>query len=256
VALRERGSARDGSGDFRAALSSWKHTLKRLMKLKNMKRLIAAGALICSANLTPNVHAASFLTSDVTRWIGPDAGVGISQAVMVIQWPGQINGFAWGYRWQSTETKTGADMLAALVAASNGYFTVSGLDFGFITDLQWQGNSFPVYNAGTGQYLQYFVNNAQQSGNYNDGAAPGGAHVLPPLGSPYDEAGPGEWVASNTGVLGRPLVDGSWDGWAYRAFGDSGPGQAVNAPAPIPEPSSVLLVAGASLVLFRRRRVG
>ena len=228
-------------------------TLKRNMKLKTIMRLLAVGAVACSAILSPEARAASFLVSDVTQWIGPAAGAGVSEAVMTIQWPGQTNAWAWGYRWQSTESKTGADMLAAFVAASNGAFVAPGLAGGFVTDLQWQGNSFPGYNAGTGQYLQYFVNNAQ-SGNYNDGAAPGGAHVLPPLGSPYDEAGPGAWVASNTGVGGRPLVDGSWDGWSYSAFGAPGPDQAVNAPAAIPEPSSLLLIAGASLTLFRRRR--
>ena len=223
------------------------------MKPNRTKRLIAAGALICSATLF-QVHGASFLVSDVTHWVGPDAGVGVSQAVLVIQWPSQIQAWAWGYRWQSAESKTGADMLGALMAASNGAFTASGLDGGFVFDLQWQGNSFPGFNPGTGQYLQYFVNNAQVSGNFNDGASPGGAHVLPPLGSPYDEAGPGEWISSNTGVLGRPLVDGSWDGWVYAAFGDPGPAQAVNAPAAIPEPGSILLVAGASLTLLRRKR--
>ncbi|MGL5017921.1 MAG: PEP-CTERM sorting domain-containing protein, partial [Luteolibacter sp.] len=70
-----------------------------------------------------------------------------------------------------------------------------------------------------------------------------------------DEAGPGQWISSNTGVLGRPLVDGSWDGWAYRAFGESGPALAVNAPAAIPEPGSLLLFASASLTLFLRKRV-
>ncbi|MGL5018007.1 MAG: hypothetical protein ACRDBP_07730, partial [Luteolibacter sp.] len=198
------------------------------MKLNRIKRLIAAGALMGSASLF-EVHAASFLIADVTHWIGPAAGAGVSQAVMVIQWPGQSSSYAWGYRWQSTESKTGADMLTAMVAASNGAFAAPGVP-GFVTDLQWQGNSFPGYNPGTGQYLAYFVNNAQQSENYTNGAAPTGAHILPPLGSPDDEAGPGQWISSNTGVLGRPLVDGSWDGWAYRAFGESGPALAVNAP--------------------------
>ncbi len=217
-------------------------------------RLIAAGALICSATLF-EARAALFLTSDVTHWTGPEAGVNVSQAVMVIQWPNQIQALAWGYRWQTNEAKTGGDMLAAFIANSQGVFTASGLEGGFVYDIQWQGNSFPGYNPGTGQYLQYFVNNTQQPGNYTDGAAPGGAHVLPPLGSPYDEGGPGDWFASNTGLLGRPLVDGSWDGWSYSAFGEPGPSLAVNAPAAIPEPSSLLILAGSSLVILRRRRV-
>lgn len=224
------------------------------MKLNRIKRLIAAGVLISSASLF-EVHAASFLISDVTHWIGPAAGAGVSQAVMVIQWPGQSSSYAWGYRWQSTESKTGADMLTAFQSASNGAFVVSGLSGGFISDLQWQGNSFPGYNAGTGEYLNYFVNNEQVGGNFANGAAPAGAHILPPLGSPYDEAGPGRWVSSNTGVVGRPLVDGSWDGWVYAAFGGTGAALAVNAPAAIPEPGSLLLFASASLTLFLRKRV-
>ncbi|MDB6069483.1 MAG: hypothetical protein JWL81_654, partial [Verrucomicrobiales bacterium] len=90
-------------------------------------------------------------------------------------------------------------------------------------------------------YLNYFVNNNQQPGNYNDGAAPAGAHVMPPLGSPYDEAGPGAWVSSNTGVTGRPLADGSWDGWIY-SDGVAVPSVPVNAPVPVPEPGSAILI--------------
>lgn len=216
-------------------------------------RLLAVGALVSSATLT-ETWAATFLLTDVTRWTGADPGVNVSQAVMVIQWPNQLDAWAWGYRWQSNQVKTGADMIAAFVADSQGAFVASGLDGGFVFDLQWQGNSFPGFDPGTGKYLQYFVNNTQQPGNYGDGAAPSGAHVLPPLGSPYDEGGPGEWIASNTGVLGRPLVDGSWDGWGYSAFGAAGPAMAVNAPSAIPEPGSLLMLACASLGLLRRSR--
>lgn len=217
--------------------------------------VIAAGLIACSATLSPQAKAASFLTTDVTQWIGVADGAGVSEAVMVIQWPGEVSALAWGYRWQTSESKTGADMLSAFVAASNGAFSVTGLAGGFVSDLQWMGKSFPGYNASTGEYLNYFVNNAQVANNYTNGSSlNGGAHILPPLGSPYDESGPGEWISSNTGVTGRPLVDGSWDGWVYRSFGAQGPNQTVNAPAAIPEPSSLLLIAGASLAFFRRRR--
>ena len=194
--------------------------------------VIAAGLIACSVTLSPQANAASFLTTDVTQWIGVADGAGVSEAVLAIQWPGEISAWAWGYRWQTSESKTGADMLSAFVTASNGAFSVPGLAGGFITDMQWMGHSFPAYNGS--EYLQYFVNNAQ--------------------GSPFDGAGPGEWDASNTGVNGRSLVDGSWDGWSYSAFGDAGPAEGLNAPAPIPEPSSFLLIAGASLAFFRRRR--
>jgi hypothetical protein len=227
------------------------------MKKNNTLRLFAAGVLSCSAILftTPATHAATFLFSDVTNWIGPAAGPGISQAAVVIQWPGQ-SAWAWGFRWNSAETRNGRDLLLAL-AGVDPRFTITGS--GFISDLRWDADlngtpafSFPGYNATTGQYLNYFVNNAQQPGNFSNGTAPTGAHVLPPLGSPYDEAGPGQWVSSNTGVLGRPVVDGSWDGWVY-SDGSVLPGAPVNAPMPVPEPSAPLLILLAAGAMLRRR---
>jgi hypothetical protein len=114
--------------------------------------------------------------------------------------------------------------------------------------------TFPGFNGVTGEYLNYFVNNHQQAGVFADGPAPGGAHLLPPLGSPYDESGPGAWISSNTGVLGRPVVDGSWDGWVY-SDGAALPVLAVNAPNRIPEPAAQgLLWFGTGALLWRRRR--
>lgn len=223
------------------------------MKQKTIGLLATAGIWVSA--VTCQVQAAvTFLKSDVSQWYGVASGAGVSEAVLVIQWPGEINAFAWGYRWDSSQTKTGADMLAELAALSNGQFVVEGLEGGFVTDLQWQGRSFPGYNPSTGEYLQYFVNNEQQSGNFNDGAAPGGAHILPPLGSPFDGTVPSNWRASNTGVFGRPLVDGSWDGWSYSAFGAAGPASAVNAPGPIPEPTTVTFAMAALLTTLVRRR--
>lgn len=225
-------------------------------------RLTAAGALYCSAILTlipgPTASATTFLMSDVTTWIGPAAGPDQNKAVLVIQWPGQSTGWAWGFRWSAAESKTGSDLLQALAGADPRFsFTGSG----FISDLRWDADlngaaewSFPGYNATTGEYLNYFVNNNQQPGNYNDGAAPAGAHVMPPLGSPYDEGGPGTWVSSNTGVAGRPLADGSWDGWIY-SDGAAVPLLPVNAPLPVPEPGSAMLIlTSAFLTRLRRRR--
>jgi hypothetical protein len=217
------------------------------------RKSCAAWAAACSLLIPCASPAATFLISDVTNWIGPAAGPGISQAVLVLDWVDAQAPFAWGYRWDTSQAKTSADLLTAIIGAEPRLSaTISSL--GFVSDVGWHANARfqGDYNPTTGAYWNYFVNNAQQAGNYNDGAAPSGAHILPPLGSPYDDAGPGAWVSSNTGILGHPLVDGAWDGFIYADFTASGPSFTANAPASVPEP------AGLSTLLFlcvwKRRR--
>ena len=165
----------DGRGsEFPCAFFEQDQTNEEQMKQKTIGLLATAGIWISAAACQLEA-AAIFLNSDVSQWYGAAAGAGVSEAVLVIQWPGEINAFAWGYRWDSSQTKTGADLLADLAALSNGQFEVDGLGGGFVSDIRWQGRSFPGFNPGTGEYLQYFVNNEQQPGNFNDGAAPGGA---------------------------------------------------------------------------------
>jgi hypothetical protein len=214
-----------------------------------LKALALASTLFLSG---PCDAATTFLMSDVTNWIGPAAGPGINQAVLVLDWADAQPAWAWGFRWDASQSKTGGDLLSAVLGAENRLSaTVSSI--GFVSNVGWDGTRFQGdYNPSTGAYWNYFVNNDQQSGNYNDGAAPTGAHILPPLGSPYDAAGPGAWVSSNTGILGRPLVDGSWDGLIYADFNSTGPRFSNNAPVLVPEPtwlSCILL-----LCLWKRRR--
>ena len=233
------------------------------MTKHNTLRLFAAGALYCSATLftISTTRAATFLMSDVTNWTGPAAGAGISQGVLVIQWPGQ-SAWAWGFRWNSSETRNGRDHLLAL-AGVDARFSFTGS--GFISDLRWDADlngtpeySFPGYNGATFEYLNYFVNNEQEFDFRVGPAAPDPAgydvlkHKAVPLGSPYDETGPGQWIGSSTGVLGRPVVDGSWDGWIY-SDGSLTPGLAVNAPMPVPEVSSAFLIVLSGSLLLRRR---
>ncbi len=233
------------------------------MTCSTTMRLIAAGALFCSANLlsVTTAGAATFLVSDVTTWYGAEDGPNTSEAVLVIDWADGGQAWAWGFRWDSAESKTGQDMLAALLGAEPR-LTVSGLASGFVSHFAWDADLNgtperfkPGFDAGTGDYWTYSVNNAQQDGNFNNGAAPGGAHLLPPLGSPYDEAGQGAWISSNTGVNGRPLADGAWDGFYYAGFGSAGPGaNVVSAPVAVPEPGAVSLFVVGALGFWTRRR--
>jgi len=77
------------------------------------------------------------------------------------------------------------------------------------------------------------------------------AHVLPPNGNPYAPENPGSWFVSTTGLAGRPLADGSWDGWVYAS--DPAPGPGAPVAAPVPEPSGPALLLGAWLWALRRR---
>jgi hypothetical protein len=80
-------------------------------------------------------------------------------------------------------------------------------------------------------------------------------HVLPPNGNPFATEVPGTWVFSSTGLAGRPLADGSWDGWVYASDPLNSPREPVA--AVVPEPATAaLLMAGPCLWLACRRRAG
>jgi hypothetical protein len=250
----EAGSQNTWGADIPLTTNNWfdpKPTIMKIRLYTGLSTLVLSsvflGTLPCES-----VSAATFLSADVSTWLGEPGGPGVHEAFLVLDWADTQPAFVWGYRWTGTGAKTGADLLGALSLADSR-FTFDGLGSGFAENLAWNGERFrPGYNATSGTYWNYFVNNNQQSGNYTDGAAPTGAHILPPLGSPYDEAGPGAWVSSNTGFLGRPLVDGSWDGFVYADSSSPGPGLPRTAPA-VPEAAGSLLLGLASLLLAGNR---
>lgn len=230
------------------------------MKTNRTMRSAAAGAIYCAAAIGFGefLQGASLQVSDIQVWLGLPAGAGVNESVLVIDWRDGDAPWAWGYRWDSSLSHTGGDMLSALVLAEPR-FSVSGIASGFTQNFAWDAdqNGTPErfnagYNSTTEEFWVYSVNNAQQSGNFIDGAAPTGAHVLPPNGNPYDG---GSWVSSNTGILGRPLANGSWDGFSYSTFSMGAANEPVSAPALVPEPSGALLVcSGLLLIAVRRRR--
>lgn len=221
------------------------------MKSQRTALAVAAACAWTVVSLAP-VEGAITL-AEIDYWIGPAPGPDVSQAVLVIDFgydgaPSGAPSLAWGFRWLTAEPRTGHDMIAAVVAA-DPRLTVTGLEFGFVDTVGYDANldgtidfAHPGFDPASGRYSVYWVNNAVVAGTpplYSDAA-----HVLPPNGNPYADASPGTWVVSTTGLAGRPLADGSWDGWVFAADPAAPPREPVA--AIVPEPSVILLVAAAA----------
>lgn len=221
-----------------------------------------AAALACAV-IAPATSRAATTLAAIDFWAGAAPGPGIHQAALVIDFdfPGAAAGapsLLWGYRWPATESRTGRDLLAAIIAA-DPRLEATGLEFGFIDTLHYDADldgtpdfTHPGYNPRTGRYSAYWVNNAVIQGTPPLFADAG--HVLPPNGNPFAAESPGSWVFSSTGLADRPLADGSWDGWVYAAEPLGGPRRPVAAAAAVPEPAVTLLLAVAGLGLLRRQR--
>jgi hypothetical protein len=212
--------------------------------------LRAALALLLSASFARS--AISF--TDIRLWAGVPAGPGVNEAALVIDFHDGSPGVVWGYRWQAADTRTGQDMLAAILGA-DPRLAVDSTFFPNSISLGGRTRSFSD-NGTPGNYLDdsywgYWVNNDVYYGpndfNLNSHIVPPATQVVP-LGDPYTT---GHWVESSTGAAARPLVSGSWDGWTYGVFGTQ-PGEPLPA---VPEPSgAVLTFVGSGMILLRRRR--
>ena len=223
-------------------------------------RPLVAAALGVAAAFTAPAEGA-FTLADIQFWTGVPDGPDTNQAVLVVDWIDGSPPLAWGYRWPQAETRTGGDLLAA-VAGADPRLSIQGLGgnfvshFGFDADRNGSMERFhPGFNPATNEFWFYFVNNEvffdPVDFNRNGHIVPPATTVVP-LGNPYDGAGPGAWVSSSTGVLGRPLADGSWDGFVY-ASQPVGLAEPVAA-TPVPEPSVCACLGGAFILFWRRRR--
>ena len=213
--------------------------------------LRVALALLLSATFSRS--AISF--TDIRLWAGAAAGPGVSEAAMVIDFHDGSPGVVWGYRWQTADARTGQDMLAAILGTDPRLAVDSTL---FPNSFSLGARSRSFSDNGTpanyfdDSYWGYWVNNDvyydPNDFNLNSHIVPPATQVVP-LGNPY---GTGHWVESSTGAAARPLVNGSWDGWAYGIFGTR-PDEPV---AAVPEPAGAgLMTLAAGVILLRRRRV-
>jgi hypothetical protein len=211
--------------------------------------LRAALLLLCSATIARS--AVTF--ADIRLWAGAASGPGVSEAAVIVDFRDGTPGIAWGYRWPSQETRTGQDMLNAILGADpalsvDSTFFPNGFTYG-ARSRSFSDNGTPG-DFTDDSYWGYWVNNEvyyDPNNNFllNSHIVPPATEVVP-LGNPY---GPGHWVESSTGDAARPLVNGSWDGWVYGPYLTQ-PGEAV---AAVPEPAVGGMVALTLLAGLTRR---
>ncbi len=220
-------------------------------------RLFAACAAV---TLSAQPITAALTLADVQFWTGPGSGPGISEAAVVFDWNDGQPPLVWGYRWDSAQRRTSADMLAAILGA-DPRLSLAGLAGGFVShvgfdaDLNGSPDRFrPGYDPAISSYWAYFVNNEVY---YHPTDFSQNSHIVPPNttvipnGDPYAALFPGTWISSSTGVTGRELADGSWDGFIYDV-GLVGPREPLPV-SPIPEPAAPLLLVVAVLAGCQRR---
>ncbi len=212
--------------------------------------LRAALALLCSATFARS--AISF--TDIRLWAGTAPGEGTHEAALVVDFHDGQPGLVWGYRWPAQESRTGQDMLAAILGADpglavDGTFFPNAFTYGARTR-SFSDNGTPA-NYFDDSYWGYWVNNDVY---FHPTDFLQNSHIVPPalvvvpLGNPYAA---GHWVESSTGGAGRPLVNGSWDAWSYGVYNT----QAGEPVAAIPEPGvGGMLALGTILTLSRRGR--
>lgn len=167
--------------------------------------------------------------SKIERW----AGEGDCKAALAIKWAdGQNDGktLVWGYRWKSSEKKTGEDLVRAVAKADPAFYVLalSGTSFGttfggFGYDIDGNRNIIvttpknnEVYPRNGIVYVSSYVfdncsapditdawNSGWNKGFWSYNVADKAEHAL-------------GW--SNTGASGRVLTDGCVDAWVFSKF--------------------------------------
>ena len=191
--------------------------------MKNITTFAALAALLFA--LDGGVRAQTF-TPQITQTVGS----GSLESFFVVDFKdGTANdSYAFGYLYDGT--KTGADLITALSGGA-GLGVTTLFSGGAVNSFTFNGHSQAGFaNAG---YWSYWLGTDGQ-----------------------------HWKFSGTGIKGRTLSNGSWDGWRWAANGSTLQPVTPSAPAPVPETGTavsfglllVLGVGGAALSARKKVR--
>lgn len=214
-----------------------------------MKRWISTIGMV---GLVVGVAHADFSFNDVEYWIGS----GSNEAAFVVDWNDGIEAqsLAWGYRWDGTAT--GEDMLIEIVTTDPELYAKISTPGGYGVALY-----------GLGYDVDHDGFSLSDGTVFTDGLAVSEPSDGTSAVDPNDHYAEGwysagywsywlsddgvEWSFSGTGMSGRALTDGVWDGWSWApSFDSTAPSEPV---AAVPEPMTAMLF-GLGMLLAARRR--
>ena len=238
--------------------------------MKNICITLFAVVLILGMGVSAE---AAFTFDDIDYWIG----TGSNKAALVIDWNDDKNppSLAWGYRWDGTACA--ADMLMAI--AGSGYIKDSYNDstpneyltgddsrlYACISDWHWGGTTgYAIFGLGYdvdgdgGGFVSGYEGSetgyaTDADDHYREGWNDGYWSYW--VASDSDPWSSSSWGYSNTGMGGRALSDGDWDGWSFDddVFGPHG-GAPSEPVAAVPEPATMVLLGIGGLLLHRRKQ--
>ena len=214
------------------------HTVDLIVQNKVDEEIISVSIVVCEEK--------EYLKSidDIGFWTGQ----GDNQSVLSIQWiastdwenpsEGQVNLLSWGYRWPSSEKRTGYDMIVALAKADPRLVVVisegfSGIDGYSIRGFGYDGNNdgqWEIVNQATGKKYQLSdfkdgvldLSDGEDSGDGYTTVDPadyycGGWHEV--YASYYlGDSGknlPSLYEYGSLMPNGRALESNSWDAWTF-----------------------------------------